>query len=368
MRIAHTESSIHMGGQQLRILDQIQWMLSKGHFAWLLARDDSAIYGEAKKRGIPTHPVHFRGSVHPRAIFEIARFVKNERIQIIDCHNDSDTCSALVAHLFRIPIVRTLHIDAIKTDSVHKCLWRYGNDHVIVVSKWIADRLTGIGLVNTRKISVIPTGIDLQRFKPNGNGNGLRKEFNITENTKVISEIAMIRPDKGQKYFVRAVDIIADVFPDAIFFLVGSATRPEFLEEIEKEVSALRHRGKVILTGFRQDIENVISASDVIVNSSLSEPRSQLVHQAFAMEKIVVASDVGGNIETIRHGQNGFLFRSGDVESLSRNVLSVLGNNMQQIRECARLTALSEFGIDTMMEKTLNVYGKTLQSKQHLLQ
>jgi glycosyltransferase involved in cell wall biosynthesis len=345
-----------MGGQELRILEEIKWLLSKGHSAWLLAREDSAIYEEATHRGLPTQPIPFKGSAHPRAVFEIAQFVKDERIQLINCHSSSDACTAIAARFFRIPVVRTLHVDDMKTDIVHKCLWRYGNNHVIVVSKWIADRLTKWGFVDSDKISIIPTGVDLQRFKPNGNGYHLRKEFNIAENTKVISEIAMIRPDKGQKYFVRAVDSIADVIPNSLFFIVGSATSPEFLEDIKKEIAALHHRDKVILTGFRNDVENFLSGSDVIVNSSVSEPRSQLIHQAFAMEKIVVASNIGGNAETIRNGENGFLFHSGDVKSLSRTVLSVLGNNMQQIRENARLTAISEFGVDAMMEKTLEIY------------
>jgi len=357
-----------MGGQQLRILDQIQWMLNKGHSTWLLAREDSAIHEEATRRGIPTHVVPFRGSVHPLAVLEIVQFAREEEIQLIDCHSSSDACSVIVARLFGIPTVRTLHVDTSKTDLVHKWLWRYGNDHVVVVSQWIADKLSKLGLVDAHKISVIPTGIDLQRFKTNGNGYYIRKEFDIPENTKVISEIAMIRPDKGQKYFIRAIDKIAAVFPDIRFLIVGSATRPEFLEEIKKEIAALRHRDKVILTGFRHDIEDFIAASDVIVNSSLSEPRSQLIHQAFAMEKIIVASNVGGNVETIRHGETGFLFDSGEVESLSRTVLSVLGNNTQQIRERAHLTALLEFGIDTMMGKTLNIYEMILKAKLRLPQ
>jgi len=352
-----------MGGQQLRILDEIQWMLNKGHSAWLLAREDSAIHEEAKHRGIPVHTVPFRGSVYLRAVFEIVKFVRDEGIQLINCHSSVDACSSIGAQLlFRAPVIRTLHIDALKTDIIHKWLWRYGNDHVIVVSHGIADRLVKSALVDADKISVIPTGIDLGRFKPNGNGHYIREEFNIPEGARVVSEIAMIRPDKGQKYFIRAVDKIADVLPNTRFLVVGSATRPEFLEEIKAEIAALRHWDKVILTGFRHDIENVIAASDVIINSSISEPRSQLIHQAFAMEKVVVASNVGGNLETIRHGVTGFLFHSEDAESLSRNVLSVLRTDLKQIKNRAYLTAHSYFGIDTMMEKILNSYQRVLEA------
>lgn len=367
MRIAHTESSFHMGGQELRILDQIQWLLNKGHSAWLLAHKDSAIYEEAIHRGIPTHHVPFRGSAHPHALFEIVQFVKQKRIQLIDCHSSSDACTAIAAKLFRIPIVRTIHVYEFKTDLIHKYLLRYGTNHIVVVSKTIADMIVMFGFADRQKISVIPTGIDLDRFNPDIDGCSIRKEFNIAGNTKVISMIGMIRPGKGQKFFISAVDRIADIRPDVWFLIVGSATEPKYLEYIKKEIAAIRHRNRIILTGFRHDVENVIAASDMIVDTCFSEPMSQVIHQSFAMKKLVVAGDSDGHLATVRHGKTGFLFRSADVESFTKTVIPALGNNTQKIREQAYLKAFSELGINTMMEKTLNIYRTILQTKKPLL-
>lgn len=366
LRIAHLETSANMGGQELRILDQIQWLLSNGHSAWLIACKDSAIYAEAIRRALPAHPVPFRGSVNPQAIYELVRFIKREKILLLDCHSSSAISSAVVVRMLGITIVRTLHVHTFKTDLIHKYLWRCGINQVIVVSQGIADKLTGLGFKDRQRISVIPTGVDLKRFKPDVDGSSFRRELDIPKSTKVISQIGMIRPDKGQKYFIRAVDRIANAWPDVRFLIVGSATKPEFFEEIKKEIAALRHPDKVILTGFRKDIEKVIAASDVIVNSSPWEPRSQVIHQAFAMKTLVVASNKGGNVESISDGETGFLFRSGDAGSLSETILSVLNNYNGPIKEKAYLSAHSAFGIDTMMEKTLSVYRMTLTARQSL--
>jgi len=367
MLIAHTESSVHMGGQELRILDQIQWLLNKGHSAWLFAREDSAIYEEAIRRGIPTHHVPFRGSAHPRALFEIAQFVKQKRIQLIDCHSSSDACTTIATKLFGIPVVRTIHVYEFKTDFIHKYLLRYGTNHIIVVSQTIADMLVKFGFADQQKISVIPTGIDLNRFNPDVDGCSIRKEFNIAENTKVISMIGMIRPGKGQKFFISAVDRIADIRPDVWFLIVSSATEPEYLEDIKRDIAALRHRNRIILTGFRHEVEKVIAASDMIVNTCFSEPMSQVIHQSFAMQKLVVAGDSDGHLTTVRHGETGFLFRSADAESFAKTVIPVLDDNVRKIRERAYQRALSELGINTMMEKTLNIYRTILKTKQPLL-
>ncbi len=158
---------------------------------------------------------------------------------------------------------------------------------------------------------------------------------------------------------IRAVDRVASTWPDVRFLIVGSATKPEFFEEIKEEIATLRHPDKVILTGFRKDVEKVIAASDVIVNSSPWEPRSQVIHQAFAMKTLVVASNKGGNVESISDGETGFLFRSEDAGSLSGTILSVLNNHTGPIKEKAYLSAHSVFGINKMMEKTLSVYRMT---------
>jgi glycosyltransferase involved in cell wall biosynthesis len=80
-------------------------------------------------------------------------------------------------------------------------------------------------------------------------------------------------------------------WPDIRFLIVGSATKPEFCKEIKEEIAALRNPDKVILNGFRRDVEKVIAASDVIVNPSPWEPRSQFIYQAFTMKALAVASN-----------------------------------------------------------------------------
>jgi len=69
---------------------------------------------------------------------------------------------------------------------------------------------------------------------------------------------------------------------------VGSARKREFFKGIIEKIIAFRHPDKVIMTGFHRDIEKVIAASDVIVNYSSLEPRSQVIHQAFGMKRLVV--------------------------------------------------------------------------------
>jgi len=101
----------------------------------------------------------------PVAIIELIRFIKGRKIHLLDCHSASAASTALSASILGTPIVQTFHYD-FKTDFIHKYLCRHGNNNIITVSQWIADKLTTLKFVDRQMISVIPTGIDLDRFNP----------------------------------------------------------------------------------------------------------------------------------------------------------------------------------------------------------
>jgi len=351
-----------MGGQELRILEQIGWLLDHGHSAWLLAREDSAIYSEGLSRGLPLCHIPFRGSLHPRAVLRLLNFARREKIDLIDCHSSRDASTAALARLAGIPVIRSRHIcNRLKGDFFHRLIWRAGCDRIIVNSNSILDRIVSQKLGSREMIDVIGTGIDLSRFRPDVDGGPARRNFGVPPEAKLITVIGMIRPDKGQRFLIRAVDRIVEQVPGAYFFVVGSPTRAEFLDELESEIDAIRHKKRVILTGFQKAVEVFIAASDMVVLTSEIEARPQVVPQAFAMKTIVVATDVGGIPEYVTHGETGFLYTPGDTETLARLVVDCIGGrDLGAITEKAYRLAREKLGFEAMMAATLRSYGKVL--------
>lgn len=360
-RIAHTESSINMGGQELRILEQIRWLLDNDHAAWLLAHEESAIYREAIKHGLPVCAVPFRGSLNPKAVLTVLNFVRREKIDLIDCHSSRDASTAVIPKLLGIPVIRSQHIcKRLKDDFFHKLVWAMGCRHIIATSNSIADRVEDQKLGARERIDVIGEGIDLDRFRPDIDGGPARKAFGVPPDARLISVVGMIRPDKAQRHLVRAVDRIVENIPDAYFFVVGSATRPEFQDQLQKEIDQIRHKDRVILTGFQTKVEEFMAASDVIVLTSMLEAQSLVIPQAFAMKKIVVASAVGGIPELVKHGETGFLYPAGDENRLAELVVESLGRDLSAIKEKAYKMARETLGFEVMMAATLRCYRKVL--------
>ncbi|RLB36600.1 MAG: glycosyltransferase family 1 protein [Deltaproteobacteria bacterium] len=357
LRIVHLESSRNIGGQELRILAQMEWLISNGHMVWLMAHPGTPIMKEAAKRELPSVPVAFRGSLHPKAIWAVLRFAYRNLIDIIDCHSTRDAAVAMVAKLSRRRVVRSQHIGRqIKNDILHKLMWQLGNHVVIATSASIKEQIVRQGLSSPEKIYVVPPGIHLDRFNPQVDGGAVRKAYGIDDKAKLITLIGMIRRDKGQRFLVRAVDLIVAAIPDAYFMIVGSATHPEYLEDLKKEISRIQNMDRVILAGFQENVEHFIAASDLIAITSLMEARSLAVMQAFAMKKVVVASRVGGIPEIVHHGKTGFLYPPGNAEKLAGQIIFALTNDVSEIVENAYSLAQREFSFDAMMEKTLSVY------------
>jgi len=362
-RIAHTESSINLGGQELSILDQVQWLLEHGHDSWLLARERSAIYQEAMKRGLPVCDVPFQGSMNPKAIISLLRFIRRKKIDLIDCHSSRDASASMVAKLLGTPVVRTHHIGGTVKDSVfHRLVWKYGNNRIVAICANTAEQIASRGLADHHAINMIPPGIDLDRFRPDIDGTEIRRLFGIPETAPVITVVGMIRPDKAQRYLVQAVDRIIEKAPDAWFLIVGSPTRAEYLAELKVEIQQTKHQERIILTGFQSAVEKFIAASDIIVVTSEVEGRSLAAYQAFAMKRVVVASAVGGTPEFVRHGQTGFLYPHGDVKELARLIIHVLESDVSMQIENAYAFAKAEIGFESMMDSTLKIYRNILDS------
>lgn len=359
MRILHTESSLNWGGKELRSLEEVRWLNSHGHEAWIAARPNSKILEWAKAWGLPFFVVPFRGVARPAAIGKLYALVHKYRFDLIDCHDSHDALHCAILRLLGAKVVRTLHSEGISTRRLQRIVWRYGNDRIIVVSEVLKQRLVAMGLQST-KVDVINEGIDLTEFDFRRTGDKIRAEFDIPLTYKVVTNIGMIRPNKGQRYLVEAADAIVSAVPDVRFLLVGEATRPEFDRELRACLEASPQRDKFILTGYRTDVADFIAASDCVVISSTAEAHSRVVPQAFAMKRPVVATNVGGLPELVKHGITGTLVQTANPSALAVGVIQVLQTDTSAILENAYTMALERFQIDGMMQRTLETYERAL--------
>lgn len=367
MRIAHFESSMDWGGQELRVLEQTEWLNGHGHPCWVIARPGSAIASRTRARGLPLLELDLRGSAHPATAWRLLRFLRDERIDVLDCHGSRDAhYGAWLRPFSGAAVIRSRHVsNPVRRGRVADWVWRHGNDGVIVTAELIRRHLHDQGLVAPHRVFVASAGVDEARFSPALDVSGLRAALGIDGQAKVIANVGMIRPDKGQLEYVLACRALLARHPGLVCLQIGEATaqteayKARVLAAAGEELA----RGRIRFVGYREDVENWIALADMVVIASLStEAQTRLVSQAFLMQRNVVATTAGGLPEMIVHEGTGLLVPPGRPDALAAAAERLLADPglAARLREAAHAHGRSRLGMGAMMQGMLAYYGQVL--------
>ena len=176
--------------------------------------------------------------------------------------------------------------------------------------------------------------------------------------TPVVGVVGRLHPIKGHRYLVRGWPMVTARFPGARLILAGPAT-PAQHAAIGREASLTGCSDSVIVAGLRHDVPRLLGAMDVVVVPSLAEGFSNVVLEAGAAGRPVVATRVGGNAEAIVDGETGLLVEPQDPIALARAILTLLEDPARRRRmgESARRRVSEMFTVEKMIEGYESLYA-----------
>lgn len=196
-----------------------------------------------------------------------------------------------------------------------------GTDRITVNAQAIrGDLVKALGIPDS-KISTIYNGIDLKKIPTFGVNGKYRHEWNISEKARCVVMIARMAPQKDHETFLRAARLVLREEPDAYFVLVGDGPLRKNLEDLAK---GLGIANQVRFAGERRDIWEILQHVDLFVLATHFEGCSNVILEAMAVGKPVVATDAGGNSELIEEGKTGFLVGRQNAEDLAKKILRLL--------------------------------------------
>ncbi len=194
------------------------------------------------------------------------------------------------------------------------------------------------------EVRCIHNGVDLARFTPRPPEAGYRRALGLPEGGPVVTSIGRFVPYKGYTHLIEAAALVARARPEAHWLLVGDG---EQRGELERRSRALGMDGKIHFMGWREDIPEILAASDVFVMPSLAEHFGRVLIEAMAMGKPVVATAAGGTPEIVLDGETGLLVPPGQAAPLAAAVLSVLGDPAlaERLGAAGRRRAVADFSL-----------------------
>jgi glycosyltransferase involved in cell wall biosynthesis len=354
--IAHTEWSDGFGGQEHRILLECGEMIRRGHRAIVVCRPEAEIRRRAAETGIPVHPLPIRSSFDAAAVAGMVRLFRREKVDVVNTHSGIDSwVGSMAAKIAGVPLLlRTRHISVPVRRGWYNLIYRWPDGYV-TTGEMIREHLIGVGIPSDRVVS-IPTGVDVGRFSPDVPGDAVRAEFGIGRGEPLVSMIGVLRSWKRHDVFLEAVLLLGDGGSRVRALIVGEGPQRE---RIAGEIAGKDLVRAVRMTGYRQDIPEIIAASDMIVlPSDRFEGVPQVILQAMAMGRAVVASPIGGIPEVVHHETTGLLCPAGDPSAFAEAIARLLADPTlrERLGTKGRELVLSRYSATSMGERTERFY------------
>ena len=221
------------------------------------------------------------------------------------------------------------------------------------------------------KLLVIFRGINVDYFdhttKTEVEEKKLLKNWGIEENKKIILLPGRLTSWKGQELFLEAINMVNIQLGYEAFYAVilGSEQgRDLYKKKLIRLSEQYRMTKQVKFIDHCKDMALAYKVSDIVVSSSIEpEAFGRVAVEAQSMQKVIIASDIGGSNETVINEKTGYLFESGNAKSLSDKILKVLNLDETMIKTIGiegRKNIVSKFNVEKMCFSTYSEYKKLI--------
>jgi len=223
-------------------------------------------------------------------------------------------------------------------------------------------------------VRVVANPVDLDRFDPaRTDRRAARARLGIADDAPVLAVVGQITPWKGQDVAIRALAAVRRALPQAVLLVVGApvftgaGTRYDnlaYAAKLERLVVELGLDDAVRFLGQREDVPDLLAASDLALVPSWLEPFGRIVAEAMAMGVPVIATDQGGPPEILRDG-GGCTLPPRDHARWAAEALELLQSEArrQPMGETGRRVARERFSLPAFTARVVAAYGEIADSQ-----
>ena len=303
------------------------------------------------------------------AIPSLFKLVKKIRPHIIHSHFLADTglAAIIVGHILKIPIITSLlgkdifdPIDPVPTKWHNSLAWLMEkSSKVIACSKDQKWRAQAMGV--SSDISIIPHGVDINRFAPQINEKeDIKKKLGIHD--LIALSVQRLHSRKGLNYLIDAIPIVLKEIPSTQFIVVGKG--PE-KAKLENKIKDLGIEKNVKLVGFVPDSElpQYYASCRLFVLHSLYEAFGIVLLEAMASGKPIISTEVGGIPEVVINGKTGILIPPRNATKLATAIIKLLSDSTlaKEMGEYGRKLAKDKFDWEKIVKTYFRTYAELIQ-------
>lgn len=358
MKVLHLSSERSWRGGEQQIAYLIEASINKGIACFVACKKGSAFEDYCLKNNIPYIAVGFKNELDIFTALELKKICKQKGIDIIHAHSSHSHAmavwSAILGNQTRFFLHRRVDFP-MKNNFFSSFKFNFrGIEKIICISKKIEEVMRK-DLKVPDKCLTVSSGIDLDRFSKSVDTGVLKKQLNIPENGKIIGNISAIADHKDYYTFVDVADQVIEKNPTTYFVLIGDGP---LYEEIKSHIATKRNKTQILMTGFRNDIPEIIKELDIFLMTSKTEGLGTTLLDTFANRIPVVATRAGGIPEAVIHDETGLLADIKDVSTLVNHVTRLLADDQlcERLTERAYRHLLNNFTKEKMADGVIAAY------------
>lgn len=287
---------------------------------------------------------------------------KKHNTQLIHLNNIFQAAGIIAAKVLGIPCIGHIR-DFVPVSSSEKFYSKMVNHHV-AISSAIKRNLLELEVGNS-SISLVHDGIDFGEFNDDKRIDYLYDEFRIESDNLLFGIFGRVIDWKGIKEFILAANIVFKHLPKAIGFIVGDPSDGsiDYYNEMETLVNNLRLKDKLVFTGYRSDVAQLMKFMNLIVHASIRpEPFGMVIIEGMALRKPIVATRGGGPNDIVVNGETGYLVESGNTYEMAHAIIKLLGDKQLclEMGFKGQRRAKKQFSSKVYAKKMENIYKMIL--------
>jgi len=231
-------------------------------------------------------------------------------------------------------------------------------------------------LKKNQKLLTIFRGINLEYYNPSKIKNDselkLMNEWKIEKTLSFYEKKIILFPGrltswKGHEMFIESLNLFKKKNPDKLFFVIilgSDQGRKIYKKKIQRLIEQYRLIQDIIFVDNCEKMPLAYKISDIVTNCSIEpEAFGRVAVEAQAMEKVILASDIGGAKETVIDNKTGFLFKAGDANALSdklSHIFELDETTLKSMGNEGRKNVMKKFNVEKMCFSTYSEYKKLI--------
>lgn len=379
-----------LGGLESVMLVLNKQIVKKGHKVFIACSSPGVFFDQVKETKLEVLIIKtkwlkiFKRKLFPLlSLLTVINIIKKNKIDIIHSANfAAGLIGGIAGKICGIPTVISVHQEiyinrVFRTRNFIKqfisdalfgiimCMRKWAANltgKIIAVSDFVSQEIKQSKL-GAKKIIVIPNAIEINAYNFTGNVQRVKEELSLGAHSFVVGYVGRLVSYKGVEYLINSFHLLKSEIENLKILIIGDGPERKHLEDLEVSKN---FKKDIIFTGFRKDIGKLLFCLDVFILPSLQEGFGNVVLEAMAMGKPVIATENVGCVSLFKDRNNIIVTKPADSKAIADAITTLYQDETlrEKIAQNGRNFVEKQLSVSLWADKYLNIFSEMLNKKK----